>query len=360
LLKDNVNPNAWGQRGQAPIHEAARYGHIHIIEMLVEWGAKINLATGNGGLTPLHIGVLENFPLVVEYLMNAGAERNLADEDGFTATHKAIQTNNVAITELLLDYDVYVDAADNTGMTPLHCAAFRGIVPVVDALLKRKAAHNAKDWVQQNTALHRAAREGHLDVCKLLIQAKDGDTLDGDPLNPCEIDARDKKGWTPLHYASTNGHAAIVQLLLEGREGRKGRDGAWFETETRNDEIKYDEGGKTPLTLGTQAAAVSHMGPLRGAAGICRKKPSGDIEDVLRKWEYFLIDDDGDGDLTAEEMVAFVRETEQERGAKPFLAKKEADRQRAEFELNRSMTLESLGAVGVDLDGDGVPDTHKF
>ena len=50
----------------------------------------------------------------------------------------------------------------------------------------------------------------------------------------------------------------------------------------------------------------------------------------------------------------------EERGAKPFLAKKEADRQRAEFELNRSMTLESLGAVGVDLDGDGVPDTHKF
>ena len=102
---------------------------------------------------------------------------------------------------------------------------------MVKLLLEHKAQHNAKvhraslilyddnllqDRNQECTALHRAAREGHMSIVSMLIKAKDGDTIDGDPINPCDIDCRDKKGWTPLHYASTNGHGGIVTILLEG------------------------------------------------------------------------------------------------------------------------------------------------
>jgi hypothetical protein len=110
--------------------------------------------------------------------------------------------------------------------------------------------------------------------------------------------------------------------------------------QTTDEGIKYDLGGKTPLALGTQAAAVSHLGPLKGKAGSDRVTPEGDIEDLLRKWEYFLIDDDGDGNLTAEELVDFVKETEADRGAKPFLRKLEEERKQAEFQA----TLESLNS----------------
>jgi len=64
--------------------------------------------------------------------------------------------------------------------------------------------------------------------------------------------------------------------------------------------VKYDPGGKTPLKLGQAAAAVHHVGPARGDPNMFRKAPVGDIEDLLRKWEFELMDEDGSGDLTAE------------------------------------------------------------
>jgi len=339
LLKDGLDPNNWEPRGRGPIHEAARNGHTHILEFLLEWKAQIDFQTGDTGLTALHISVAANHPNVVQFLVERKANVNIQDEDGFTSLHKAIQTNNRGLTEMLLDHGAKVDCRDKTGLTPLHVAAFRGLSPIVEVLLRCRAAHNSKDWIQQSTALHRAAREGHIDIVKLLFTAKDGDMIDGSPMNPCEIDCRDRNGWTPLHYACTNGHGHIVELLLEGRtsgnkaeQARGKTEGAWFETETDNDQIPYDPGGKTPLRLGTQAAAVQHVGPLKGSTGkVSAVKPVGDIEDLLRKWEYLLIDEDGDGDLTAEEMVAFVRETEKEKGARPFfnkIAEEEAAKRR--------------------------------
>jgi len=165
-----------------------------------------------------------------------------------------------------------------------------------------------------------------------LIAARDRNNIDGDPVNPCEIDARDHSGWTPLHYASANGHAEVVDMLLQGREeATRGQVGAWFETETVDDEIKYDPGGKTPLTLACATSAVSHLGPDRkGVTSQNRERPTGDVENLLRNWEVMLMDDDGDGDLTAEEVMEFVQKTESKFGARPFLIAKEQARKKAE------------------------------
>ena len=45
-----------------------------------------------------------------------------------------------------------------------------------------------------------AALKGELQLCQLMIQ-KGGDV--------------NKPGWTPLHYAATHGHLAVLNLLLE-------------------------------------------------------------------------------------------------------------------------------------------------
>ena len=94
-------------------------------------------------------------------------------------------------------------------------------------------------------------------------------------------------------------------MLLNGRvEATRGQVGAWFETETVDEEIKYDPGGKTPLTLAVATKAVRHQGPDRkGVTSPSRERPTGDVENLLRNWEVLLMDDDGDGDLTAEEVM---------------------------------------------------------
>ena len=51
------------------------------------------------------------------------------------------------------------------------------------------------------TALHLAARNGHIGVMKMLLR------------QDANIDATDESGWTALHHAANNDCEAIVRLL---------------------------------------------------------------------------------------------------------------------------------------------------
>ena len=86
----------------------------------------------------------------------------------------------------------------------IHLAARNDHLDVVRLLLEASAD---KDAVMQHgvTALHIAALNGHVDVVRLLLQA-------GSDLNAA---MQDGTGATALYIATQNGHADIVQLLLE-------------------------------------------------------------------------------------------------------------------------------------------------
>eukprot|EP00026_Physarum_polycephalum_P011596 Phypoly_transcript_11831.p1 GENE.Phypoly_transcript_11831~~Phypoly_transcript_11831.p1 ORF type:complete len:249 (+),score=33.50 Phypoly_transcript_11831:333-1079(+) len=52
------------------------------------------------------------------------------------------------------------------------------------------------------TPIHYAARSGHLDVVKFLVD------------RGADINARDIENWTALHYSCNNGHVEIVEYLI--------------------------------------------------------------------------------------------------------------------------------------------------
>ena len=56
----------------------------------------------------------------------------------------------------------------------------------------------------KRTALHLAARNGHLEVVKYLLE-KGG----------AEVNEEDNDGWTALHLAARYGHLEVVKYLLE-------------------------------------------------------------------------------------------------------------------------------------------------
>ena len=67
-------------------------------------------------------------------------------------------------------------------------------------LIANDADANAKDsdgW----TPMHYAATEGYGKVVKLLLA------------NGADANAKDSDGWTPLHYAARRGYAEVVKLL---------------------------------------------------------------------------------------------------------------------------------------------------
>jgi hypothetical protein len=151
---------------------------------------------------------------------------------------------NEVVQDILLENGAAVGAADRNEQTPLHWASGNGHVEVVKLLLENGAAVGAADGDGQ-TPLYWASENGHVEVVKLLLEngaavgAADGDGRT--PLywalrkghvevvkllleNGAAVGAADGDGRTPLHWASRNGHVEVVKLLLEQGTNVKAAD----------------------------------------------------------------------------------------------------------------------------------------
>jgi ankyrin repeat protein len=97
-------------------------------------------------------------------------------------------------------------------------AAFAGSVPTVRLLLEANADVNAVDSYQKQTALMRAAAEGHAEVIQTLLEAK------ADPNKKAHITGLEERkhadhatgGFTALMFAARNGHENAIRALIKG------------------------------------------------------------------------------------------------------------------------------------------------
>ncbi|KAH7033561.1 uncharacterized protein B0I36DRAFT_110490 [Microdochium trichocladiopsis] len=88
----------------------------------------------------------------------------------------------------------------------LVAASELGLLDVVKWLLKREVTvRNDLKIDEKRTALGRAARKGHCDVVRELLD------------HAADVDITDSQGFTPLHEAARNGHAEVVKILLSAR-----------------------------------------------------------------------------------------------------------------------------------------------
>ena len=87
--------------------------------------------------------------------------------------------------------------------TPLHYASFEGHLQICRVLLQHHAPVDSRNRTGE-TPLHYASRKGHHEVARLLLQFH----ADVNAVN------RDFK-YTPLHWACQNGHLSTAKVLLE-------------------------------------------------------------------------------------------------------------------------------------------------
>ena len=115
----------------------------------------------------------------------------------------AAERGNVdIIRRVLSSFMVDMNFKTERNRSPLILAARKGHKDVVKLLLDRGAEPNMADQYG-GTPLHFAALEGHKDVVQLL--------LDGG----AEPNMADEHEFTPLHLAAFKGHKDVVQLLLD-------------------------------------------------------------------------------------------------------------------------------------------------
>ena len=74
----------FGPRGRKSIHTAASYGHLHVVEWLVESGGMSVSEADRTGSQPLHLAVAGDQPHIVRWLLEHGASSTALGEGGVT------------------------------------------------------------------------------------------------------------------------------------------------------------------------------------------------------------------------------------------------------------------------------------
>ena len=141
----------------------------------------------------------------IRALLQNGADVNAAQGDGMTALHWAAQLNDLEMADMLLYAGADVEAATRIGAyRPLHVAAREGNADMVEKMLGAGANPEAVTTGTRANALHMAAGGGNTRIIAALLD------------RGVDIESREGEyGQTPLIFAAAWNRAEAIELLLE-------------------------------------------------------------------------------------------------------------------------------------------------
>lgn len=114
--------------GRALLHEAASFGKVSVVELLLgEFNADVHARTLLGADTPLHLAAAKNFRNVCFIMMTKfGADPNGVNKMSSTPVHYAGLYGNLATVKTLMRYGGKASLKDCDGKTPAALAFSRG------------------------------------------------------------------------------------------------------------------------------------------------------------------------------------------------------------------------------------------
>jgi glycerophosphodiester phosphodiesterase len=217
--------------GRNPLHFAAQYGFRVVCQVIIEhlqaWnmfdveeGIDAPSWQDNEGWAPLHLSVIAGHPLTSQTLLDAenwkgtlrekmAIRRNVAKSSAVLAL--ATKANYIEIVKLLVEARVDINFQDEQGETALHVAARFGHDECARVLLEGSNDQKADTELFENTyswtPLFIACVDGNYGVVQLLIDAG------------ADLERFDSSGWTAKEHASLRGHIKIAARLAEVTTG---------------------------------------------------------------------------------------------------------------------------------------------
>ena len=210
-----------------PLHYAAQYGCVVICQIIIlrlqTWelfevspGVDAPFFQDGDGYSPLHLSVTGGHPLTTRTLLEAENWRGADDRKAAVRKHMsksgevlalAVKADFVVIVKLLVEAGVDLNYQDDQGETALHVAARFGHTECARILLEEYDGQKADMEVAENsfgwTPLFVACVDGRIDIVKILIAAK------------ASLERLDTSGWTAKEHAALRGHMDIAEVLAD-------------------------------------------------------------------------------------------------------------------------------------------------
>ncbi|KAH9896402.1 glycerophosphodiester phosphodiesterase GDE1 [Xylariomycetidae sp. FL2044] len=211
--------------GRIPLHYAAQYGFVVLCQVLMakmqEWG-QFNVGGGidapewqdKEGNAPLHLAVIGGHPLTTKCLLlgenwqgpvhSRAHSRQLVSQSSAVLA-MATRSNFVNIVAMLVEAGININWQDHAGETALHIAARFGHLECTKILLRGSDVQKADLGLAEKsfswTPLHISAVDGHLKVAQALLEAG------------ADANKTDSFSWTAKEHAALRGHLDLAGLL---------------------------------------------------------------------------------------------------------------------------------------------------
>lgn len=191
----------------------------------------------------------------VRALVEGGADVNAAEGDGSTALLWASHWDDLAMAQLLIGVGADVNAANDLGATPLWAASMNGSLVMVEALLAAGAEAN-KSLRLGETPLMIASRTGDPAVVALLLK------------HGADPNVRGPRAQTALMWAAARRHSDVVAVLIDHGADVHARSEVWNQmmgngTVAHPEHQRwFDHGGNTALMFAARVgdlASAKHL-----------------------------------------------------------------------------------------------------
>ena len=210
----NTTSNADDEHNRRLLIDHIKGNNISEVNRLINTEVDLNAATRGTGLfafssaahTPLTTAILWGRELIIDMLLEAGADPNIHDEYDRLPLMWAIKENKFHIAKILVAR-TNLNLPDEHGDTPLMWAAANAPYPrFIKILLEAGADPNTQNSKDGKTALMKAIDNVHSEmIVKILLKAE------ADP------DTQDNRGETALMMASRNNDADLIKILLKAK-----------------------------------------------------------------------------------------------------------------------------------------------
>ena len=226
--------------GRTCLHEAAVAGALRLVNLCLAHGVEADKVDVYGR-SAFHYAAMHGHVDVCRRLLQVNVSPYVRDMENYSPLVYATLKGSVDCVRVLLEEGgVPAQPSPPDGdLIPLALASLAGHLDVALLLLERGALSLPSSSGEY--PIHFAARQGHADTCRLLVQYDGFDVPDKyNEWTPifhaarfghegcvrvlleagCRTDATDEHGNNALHYAAWYGHQECVSLLLESARPR--------------------------------------------------------------------------------------------------------------------------------------------